>query len=344
MSRYLVYHHNDMDGKGAANEIYTWLTMNHIQPAPSSFIQRGYDEEFNSSDYANKVVFIVDLSFTKESIKKLFAICEGASKVIWMDHHESSVKVIEDDDIREKLSKYKNLKYFVNQQASGAMLCYLFRMNVIHPANSINCLDCEIEYVGDIKGSGEIRFTDEEANSTTTIVPLYIKYIDLWDRWVYGDYTMPVFFNYGVGLHHTGIFAYPDKTATEKTYNEAFWKAIKNSTYINRILDEGKIAKKYFDHTSRSAISSRSYECTIQGHKALVVNAGGNSQVFGDKIKDYDLVVIWTYNGKNGLYQYSLYSDGKVNCAEIATSINPEGGGHPGAAGFSSDKLLFKKS
>ena len=47
--------------------------------------------------------------------------------------------------------------------------------------------------------------------------------------------------------------------------------------------------------------------------------------------------------GKNKKYKYSLYSEKEtVNCAEIATSIEPSGGGHRGAAGFSLDKMIFK--
>ena len=103
---YLCYHHNDMDGKGAGIEVYRYLTDKlHIQCTPSMFIMRGYDEPFSEDDYSNKVVFIVDLSFTKTSIEKLFAICEGASKVIWIDHHESSAKCLRDDKIIERIKK-----------------------------------------------------------------------------------------------------------------------------------------------------------------------------------------------------------------------------------------------
>ena len=62
---YLCYHHNDMDGKGAADQVYRYLTRLGVKCFPSMFIMRGYDEPFNEDDYNNKTVFIVDLSFTK---------------------------------------------------------------------------------------------------------------------------------------------------------------------------------------------------------------------------------------------------------------------------------------
>ena len=54
---YLCYHHNDMDGKGAANEVYKYWTSKGIQCTPSMFIQRGYDEPFSEQDYENNTVY-----------------------------------------------------------------------------------------------------------------------------------------------------------------------------------------------------------------------------------------------------------------------------------------------
>lgn len=336
---YLCYHHNDMDGKGAADQVYRYLTRLGVKCFPSMFIMRGYDEPFNEDDYNNKTVFIVDLSFTKESIKKLYTICEGASSVTWIDHHESSKLCIEDDDIRKKLNNYGNLTYFVNTELCGAMLSFLYFNSVIDSEfKSEESIDFSFNYNGSI-----IQVTDPEANTKKAIVPNFLLMIDLWDRWAYGEDNRPVWFNYGVGLHNTSIFAYKTRNDMEKSYNDRFWTAVESASYVSKIIEEGKIAKKYADSQSQKRVSSSAYEAIIDGHKSLVLNSDGNSMVFGNKIKDYDIVCLWTYNGKTGKYQYSLYSDNKVNCATIASKLNPAGGGHPGAAGFSSDKLLFTK-
>ena len=340
---YICYHHNDMDGKAAGNEVYNFLIRSGIKCFPSMFIMSGYDEPFKESDYNNKTVYIVDLSFTKTSIKKLFDICEGASSVIWIDHHASSKECIEDDDIRKKLNNYSNLTYIINTNACGALLSYLYFNNIfdLKHFNSEDSLDFEIEY----NYANQITVTDPEAESNSTLIPKYLELVDKWDRWIYNDDNNPVYFNFGVQVHNSSLFAYLNKDATEKTYNSRFWKAIKNNSYVEQILNEGITIKKYFDRQSGINIGKRSYECEIEGYKVLVMNSeAGSSMAFGNKIKDYDICCLWRYNGNTGLYEYSIYSENEnVNCAAIATKINPEGGGHPGAAGFSLDHLIFKK-
>ena len=79
---YLCYHHNDMDGKGAANEVYQYWTSRGIECTPSMFIQRGYDEPFSEQDYANNTVYIVDLSFTKEWERKELYVSQFIRKVL----------------------------------------------------------------------------------------------------------------------------------------------------------------------------------------------------------------------------------------------------------------------
>ncbi len=52
------------------------------------------------------------------------------------------------------------------------------------------------------------------------------------------------------------------------------------------------------------------------------------------------MVAMWDFNGER--YNYSIYSEKKhINCKDIATKFG--GGGHPGASGFGSDKLILKK-
>ena len=74
-------------------------------------------------------------------------------------------------------------------------------------------------------------------------------------------------------------------------------------------------------------------------HELAVMNADGYSDMFGDEYNKYDACCLWNLT-KDGKYSYSLYShDNLFNCKEFAERHN--GGGHPGAAGFTIDKLLF---
>lgn len=64
--------------------------------------------------------------------------------------------------------------------------------------------------------------------------------------------------------------------------------------------------------------------------------AGSDNFTSVDQDK-YDMFIGFSFNGKR--WTYGLRST-KVNCSEIAMKYG--GGGHPGAAGFSSDDLLLK--
>lgn len=336
---FLCYHHNDMDGKAAGNEVYRYLENNHISATSDMFIQRGYDEFFNPRDYEGKSVFIVDLSFTKTSIEKLFTICEGARNVTWIDHHSSSLKCLEDEDILKKLKNYTNLKFVVNNTACGALLTHLYFQGAFFDFKSEYTPDFDISY----DTVGRCRVEDPDAGSKVYPIPIYLKHVDEWDRWVYGENQIPVYFNFGSDNHNTNLFAYPVKNAQSKVYNNGFWKAIQSTTFVDQLIKEGEIIKKYVDTQATRNTEAYGYECNIGGHKAFVMNSSGNSMMAGDKINKYDLICLWHYDGKLNKFKYSLYSEKEgIDCAEIATSLEPSGGGHKGAAGFSRDEMIFK--
>lgn len=343
MNGYLCYHHNDMDGKAAANEVYKhWLSQG-IKPDSSMFIMRGYDEPFNQDDYSGKEVYLVDLSFTDKSIGKLMQICEYASKVTWIDHHKSSIEVIKNEELKGKLSEYSNLEYFVNNDACGALLCFIYFNMRPYKFSSPQSLDYSIEYLGS-KSITAMKVTDPDGNTSIDDIPYYMKLIDLWDRWVYGEDLNPVYFNFGCDSRATSLFNYATKDSKTKTYNKNFWGCIDQRYVVTAIISDGKIAKRYNDNMNRTNRQESAYETRIDGWKGLVFNGHGNSTVFGPMANKYDIVCLWNYNGKLGLYQYSLYSTNEnVDCSKIAQKFDHNGGGHKGASGFSSKELIFKR-
>lgn len=342
MNGYLCYHHNDMDGKAAANEVYKALVEKGVRPNAENFIMKDYASPYSQEDYSNKEVFIVDLSFTKNNIGTLMEICEYASSVVWIDHHKSSIECIKDEEIKGKLSEYSNLKYFVNNNACGAVLAmHYFDVFLGAPAfSSAQSLEYDFEYT---KNFDTIKTTYPDGSISLTDIPYYLKLIDLWDRWVYGSNLDPVFFSFGCQARNTSLFTLATKNSTSKTYNKNFWGVIDQRYVISAILADGKICKRYADATNRSARISDAYEARIDGWKGLVLNSHGNSTAFGPMFDKYDIVCLWHYNGKFDIYQYSLYSSNEnVDCAKIAQKYDPNGGGHKGAAGFSSKELLFR--
>lgn len=342
MNGYLCYHHNDMDGKAAANQVYLALVRKGVKPIADNFIMKDYDTPYSQEDYSNKEVFIVDLSFTKANIGTLMQICEYASSVTWIDHHKSSIECIKDEEIKGKLSKYRNLRYFVNNEGSGALLTMLYLDALVGGPEFSNSQSIDFN-IAWIAGADTIKTTYPDGTVVLTDVPYYLKLVDLWDRWVYGSNLDPVFFSFGCQARNTAVFTYATKNSTTKTYNKNFWSFLTQRYVVNTIINDGKTCKRYTDGVNRMARVANAYETRIDGWKGLVMNSHGNSTVFGPMFDKYDIVCLWHYNGKSDVYQYSLYSSNEnVDCAKIAQKYNPNGGGHKGAAGFSSKELLFR--
>lgn len=344
---YLIYHHDDMDGKASAFHIYQYLTeLKGEHLTSSDFIMRGYDEPFSERDYGGKDVFIVDLSFTRDSILKLFDICEGANSVTWIDHHLSSKQAIEDDDIKEKLNKYDNLEYIVYTEMSATVLTYVY--NAFYNAEKesfakavMEAEDLDIHYSNDLFSRMSVHTGDFDIEFEN--LPLYLNYIDRYDRWVYEDDEMPLLFNYGCYTHNTNLFVKPNGKSRTLEFNP-FWSKIHMYIFTGSIVDDGRVAKKYADVVNKSNRLEAGYERDILGYKAIILNTFGNSMVFGPEAPEkYDVLCIYNYNGKTKKFNYSFYSSKpNVNCAEIAHHFDKNGGGHKGAAGCSSKELLFK--
>lgn len=84
-------------------------------------------------------------------------------------------------------------------------------------------------------------------------------------------------------------------------------------------------------------IDNFGFESYLDNIKCFCLNAKGNSLTFGHKIKEYPICVTFIFDGE--VYNYSVYSaDESISCKEIAERHG--GGGHKGAAGFSSADLL----
>ena len=82
----------------------------------------------------------------------------------------------------------------------------------------------------------------------------------------------------------------------------------------------------------------KGFETTLNGYKCYAVNMAlmGTDDFVIPNVDDYDLLVSFSFDGK--VWSYSLRSE-KIDCAELAAKYG--GGGHKGAAGCSSEKLIF---
>ncbi len=114
-------------------------------------------------------------------------------------------------------------------------------------------------------------------------------------------------------------------------------KELTISTVLNMI-DTGRAIYDYKKSWSKKYCENLGFEREFHGHKAYIINLGMvNSDNFAS-VDDgtYDLLIGFVYDGSK--WKYSLRS-ATVDVSEIAKLHG--GGGHKGAAGFITDKLLF---
>lgn len=122
-----IFHHNDMDGRAAANIIIEFYANNNpegkVPFTEKDFIEVNYD---SSKPSASKIdngeeVYIVDYSFTESTVNDLLEIIEKSKNVHWIDHHKTSVELI--DNYEKELSSTDGI---ISADYCGAYLTWLY--------------------------------------------------------------------------------------------------------------------------------------------------------------------------------------------------------------------------
>lgn len=164
-------------------------------------------------------------------------------------------------------------------------------------------------------------------------IPYYLKLVSDYDCWQY-KYD-PDTTNFKIGIETVEFDALDN---IWKALFESYTDDVSLSISVGSLIETGKTIKGFIDNDNTYYREHFSYESEIAGHKVLVVNKKTNSWVFGEKYNEYPLVMVWVFDGNK--FTYSIFSSNKeIDCSKIAESYG--GGGHKGAAGFSSTKLLF---
>lgn len=309
----ICFHHIDIDGYSSGRIVYE-----HIPNRDEArFIPISYPEKFPLEEIKDKEdVYLVDISFGEDTFNQLKSVCAKAKNVTWIDHHKTSVDLIKDH--KEEIDKLFNLNYFVNSCGCGAVLTHLHFY--------YDQLD-NLEFDKETK-----MFYDKTLTSDPLWVPEWLLFLDDHDCWKKLYYPTTDHIILGI-------------EAITYEIKSTFWDDLKNDKmYLKRLELDGRNIKRYLDAKYTKDRISGKYETLIDGNKAIVMNSRGNSWVFGDEINNYPITCLWDYNGDDGKYSYSIYTNlekfPNVDCSEIAAKFG--GGGHKGASGFSSDYLLFK--
>lgn len=308
-------HHNDRDGIGAAAVVARMYKGQNIR-----FFS--YNYKYNS-DFVKFVadaiidgdkVYMVDLSIgeTNECIDALIE----SGKLVWIDHHLTSINCEKENDELKDIPGYRSTKY------SGAYLTYIWYIK--------NCMPSTMAYLGD----------DIEQCDYSNAIPTVIKLIDDHDRFAH-EMSDSIFFEDGI----QSCDGFDDP-------NSELWDSLisDDKKLLSEVIERGHVVTDYktnnfkflSDNISNiSLIVEDTVNKSVALYKGIAINYVSNSLVFGDKYNTASFSMVYRYNGTDKEWKYSIYSPRlDFDCSKVAEHFG--GGGHRGAAGFSTKELIIK--
>lgn len=137
----VIYHDNCADGFGAA--FAAWLILGD----DADYVPAHYGQEFEPSylsDIEERVVYILDFSFPREEMDRLFG---SAERVTWIDHHQTAFEmwcggIPESGEYKERRINIEESMIILDNNKSGAMLAWEF----FHPSKPVPML---IQHIDD---------------------------------------------------------------------------------------------------------------------------------------------------------------------------------------------------
>ena len=319
---------------------------------PDLFLNLNYPMEFPYEKVPEtRIVF-----FTEETVHILYEIAKKSKRVIWTDHHKTSMwyKSHPAEEIDEKIiailydgssstmtthyiSKFLEIHLAINNYSYISEL----RLTEALYAFMDNLTDTPRKVAEDI---ANIYEKDSKANLISVFAktgladiepPMYIKLIDDYDIWKH-EYDTTLAFHYGLDMFNHGVYVNlirDNLHGSDKTMLDIFEEGDVIERYINRQNEE--ISTKY------SFVRRFFYDEEHGMVDILCVNGRGNSFVFGDKFDQYPFCLLYHYDGDE--WKYSIYCHKKYLKQGYDASIIAKdygGGGHAGASGFSTKNLL----
>ena len=306
MANYYIYHHIDDDGWSSAAVVILRLLKDNK-------ISSWNDDRLKLISYAYEPneYFVPIQNFQKGD--EVFVVDLSVSEST-KDKFITFLNILHDVEIHKftwidhHLSS-ENVLNDINIQKLLRDYCFKWYVNTKQCAS----FNCWIEL-----------FTDP--------VPEIIRVIDDWDCFKHKlSITKP--FHYGFISSKMNL---PSVSEWENWLTDRG----KCLDFINQCVENGKAIMNYIETEDRNKFIYH-FECKFYGFNCCCLNVRRNSDIFIDYSK-YDLVLSFIYDGKH--YKYSLYSANKqaeVFCNKIAQLYG--GGGHKGAAGFTSKKLVVDK-
>lgn len=325
MKSVLIVHHCDNDGYGAAAIIAHAIGKDKVD-----YIEASYEvplkKLIKNTNY--RAIYFVDYSISTKENALFVMELNKERDVIWIDHHKSSIDMIEEMPELSDLYGYRVIGI------SGTGLSWIYALN--HLALNVSgfkdyelrAIEARMKQVSDTytaisKDMGNVFLRK-------LMCPKTLHLINRWDIWDIDDRIID--FNYGL-----------DISGPEDLLRVFESEEIDFQTQAKAIND-GVIIRRHVEKEDKENCDKNGFEIKIQyenkTYSCFCLNTNHfSSLAFGDRVNDYDIVMPFNYNGRK--WRYSMYTvKNDVDCSKIAKHF--AGGGHPQAAGFTTYNLIIK--
>ena len=319
---YYCLHHNDMDGEASASVVinkfqlpsekikFYSIPFNYNE---NEFINLIYRIKKNKINNPNKkfILYVTDLSL---KLSELITVLVTFDKVIWIDHHVTSLTVVNNIP-NQKL--YKKLNYIIDTRFCATILTRFF----LKKNNVIN---------------------DDVLFYNNMEIPYLINAFDLKTRdYEYGTYLNSYYFSFGNINGYTTFWFYliNDITTLNENENSERIERINKVISIGKELNELDLRKNklMFENDFKYILNVNTSNISIPEFRVVGLYQHGTPNKitgFDDGIPTIKLLV--RYNEKESSFYFSLFTDsdilGKLNLGKILIKYGL-GGGHPKACG-----------
>ena len=323
--------HIDDDGKCAAAIAYR--EMFTINERPEDTLFYNYQDEPILPEYEfleKEKVVITDLSINDRIMDFVKRAFEAGCEVYHVDHHATTI-VKSNSFTEEEKAIYDKVHTFFSAKFSATMLMWIWACANAEERADINTIWEKIDFT---EVNSHIGFNPEKPNERVYRIPDVVRFIDDWDLWKFEHpETKP--FHYGFEMELA-------KMANSPLWDELLYNFNAPIIVTKRYLDPGRAIEGYLQ-SEYAMLRRQAFDATIPGFEDLTciaINGLSNSFAFGELIEQYDVCVLFHFDGTTKDWKYSIYSkDGGVDVSEIAKAFG--GGGHEHASGFRTQILIF---
>ena len=300
MSDKYLFHHYDLDGYVGGS--IAMASHPDFRPVCCS-----YDDRMKPLDVVRPGddVMVVDYSFLPE---EMVWMKENCGSFIWIDHHVSAIRLAEENG-------YSDVFGMRNVHHSGAELAWMALFQGI-PLHRFVRMVGEYDTFRNHDGPEFMR----------DVVPFF-----------YGTQTLMKERLNPANMPDNVMSAYSEG---QDVLNESL------DVLADACMAAGRTIAKYNRERYAAENEEAAYVRDMFGLRCLCMNVtghGGSLQLELPGTYDpakHDMMITYCYNGRTGKWSYGFYSDGhpEVDCSAIAAQFG--GGGHRGAAGAVTDRMM----